>query len=144
MEFLKPERQYPAIVKDKKSSLRLQVHRDNPFLVQHSKYHTQGQRANGDISLILSKNDPENPSLNETLATEKYIIGYACKGNQQTGAVADLFNDMVNCSTNTSSSAKSVSTRLSFMNSVKRDISSVEACYKLSSIHLYLVTLFSL
>lgn len=136
MEFPKPERQYPAIVKDKNSSLRLEMPRDHPVLVQHSKYHTQGWRANGDISLILSKSDPENPSVNEILATEKYITGYACKGNQPTGAVADLFNDMVNCSTDTSSSAKSICTRL-LMNSVKRDISSVEACYELSSIPLY-------
>lgn len=136
MEFPKPERQYPAIVKDKNSSLRLEMPRDHPVLVQHSQYHTQGWRANGDISLILSKSDPENPSVNEILATEKYITGYACKGNQPTGAVADLFNDMVNCSTDTTSSAKSICTRL-LMNSVKRDISSVEACYELSSILLY-------
>lgn len=136
MEFPKPERQYSVIVKDKNSSLRLEMPRDHPVLVQHSKYHTQGWRANGDISLILSKSDPENPSVNEILATEKYITGYVCKGNQPTGAVADLFNDMVNCSTDTSSSAKSICTRL-LMNSVKRDISSVEACYELSFIPLY-------
>jgi hypothetical protein len=67
------------------------------FLVQHSQYHTQAWRANGDISLILSKNGPENPSVDEIIAVEKYITGYACKGNEPTGAIADLFNDMVNC-----------------------------------------------
>lgn len=40
---------------------------------------------------------PENPSVNEIIATEKYVSGYACKGNQPTGAIVDLFNDMVNC-----------------------------------------------
>ena len=80
-------RQQPAIVKDKNASLRLEMARDHPMLVQHSQFHTQGWRANGDISIILSKSDPKNPSVNEIIATEKYITGYACKGNQSTGAV---------------------------------------------------------
>jgi hypothetical protein len=33
----------------------------------------------------------------QSVATEKYVSGYACKGNQPTGAIVDLFNDMVNC-----------------------------------------------
>jgi hypothetical protein len=87
----------PAIVRDKNRSLRLEMPRDHPLLVQHSRYHTQGWRDNGDISVILFKNDPNNPSVDEILATEKYVTGYACKGNQPTGAVIDLFNDMINC-----------------------------------------------
>jgi hypothetical protein len=42
------------------------------------------RRANGDISLILSKSGPENPSVDEIIAVEKYITGYACKGNEPT------------------------------------------------------------
>ncbi|KAK3104656.1 hypothetical protein FSP39_007268 [Pinctada imbricata] len=135
MEFPKQERSAPAIVKDRNRSMRLELERDHPALVQHSKFHTQGWRANGDISLILSKSDPENPSVNEILATEKYITGYACKGNQPTGAIADLFNDMVSTSSDCNS-AKSLCTRL-LMSTVKRDISAVEACHELSSIPLY-------
>jgi hypothetical protein len=41
--------------------------------------------------------DSENPSVEEILSVEKYVSGYACKGNQPTGAVVDLFNDLVNC-----------------------------------------------
>jgi hypothetical protein len=33
---------------------------DHPMLVQHSRFHTQGWRANGDVSLFLSKSDPDN------------------------------------------------------------------------------------
>ena len=57
-----------------------------PVLFQHSKFHTQGWRANRDISSILSKSDPSNPSVDDILATEKYIIGYACKGNEPTSS----------------------------------------------------------
>ena len=67
------------------------------MLVQNSRLHAQGWRANGDISIIVSKSDPANPSIDEILATEKYVTGYACKENQPTGAIADLFQDMVNC-----------------------------------------------
>lgn len=137
MEFPKQVRSSPAIVKDRNGSLRLEMERDHPVLVQHSRFHTQGLRANGDISLILSKSDPSNPSVDEIIATEKYITGYACKGNEPTGALSDLFSDMVNCADECSgTTGKSRCTKL-LMNTVKRDISSVEVCYELSSIPLY-------
>ncbi len=109
--------------------------RDHPNLVQHLRYHTQGWRANGDISLILSKSGPSTPSVNDIVATEKYITGYACKGNQPTGAVADLFSDMVN-SGNDNQSAKSIVRKL-LIGTIKRDVSAVEASYELSSLPLY-------
>lgn len=137
MEFPKQLRSQPAIVKDRNGSLRQEMERDHPVLVQHSRFHTQGWRANGDISLILSKSDPSNPSVDEIIATEKYITGYACKGNEPTGALSDLFSDMVNCADESSgTTGKSLCTKL-LMNTVKRDVSSVEACYELSSIPLY-------
>ena len=71
------------------------------------------------------------------MATEKYITGYACKGNQPTGAIANLFNDMVNCCDDSSGvNPKSLITKL-LMESVKRDVSSVEASYELFSLPLY-------
>ena len=73
--------------------------RDHSMLVQHSRFHTQAWRVNGDISLILSKSNPDNPSVNEILATEKYITGYACKGSLPPGAAGDLFKDLVNATT---------------------------------------------
>ena len=130
-------RDTPAIVKDKNGSLRLEMQRDHPMLVQHSMYHTQGWRANGDISLILSKSSPDNPSVEDIIATEKYITGYACKGNQPTGAVVELFNDIANSADETTgANAQSVCTKL-LMNTVKRDISSMEATYELIGLPLY-------
>ena len=130
-------RDIPAIVKDKNGSLRLEMERDHPTLVQHSQYHTQGWRANGDISLILSKSSPENPSVEDIIATEKYITGYACKGNEPTGAVVELFNDIANSADEcTGASAQSVCTKL-LMNTVKRDVSSMEASYELTTLPLY-------
>ena len=80
----------PKIVRDKNKCMRLEMERDHPMLVQHSSYHTQAWRANCDISLILSKSGAENPSVDEMIAVERYVSGYACKGNESTGATSDL------------------------------------------------------
>jgi hypothetical protein len=130
-------RQTPAIITDKNGSLRLEMARDHHMLVQHSRFHTQGWRANGDVSLILSKSDPDNPSVDEILAVEKYVSGYACKGNQPTGSVVDLFKDIVNsCSDeSTNTTPTSMCTKL-LMNTVKRDIPADEASYELSRLPL--------
>jgi hypothetical protein len=63
----------------------------------------------------------QNPSVNEIIATEKYVSGYACKGNQPTGAIVDLFNDMVNCADeSTGATTKSLCNKL-LLGTVKRD-----------------------
>lgn len=111
--------------------------RDHPVLVQHSQFRTQGWRANGDNSIILSRSNPENPSVDEIIATAKYVSGYACKGNEPTGALLDLFHDIVNAADEpTGAPTKSVCTKL-LINTVKLDISSVEASFELSSLPLF-------
>ena len=89
-----------------------------------------------EMSLIISKSDPENPSVEETLSVEKYVSGYACKGNRPTGAVLDLFNNLVNCTDESGATANSICTKL-LMETVKRDSSAVEASFELSRIPLY-------
>ena len=124
-------RETPALVNDKNNPLWLEMSRDHPSLVQHSRFHTQGWRANGDVSLIISQGDPENPSIDEILSVEKYMSDYACKGNQPTGAVVALFNDLANCAPG--ATAHSICTKL-LMQTVKRDISAVDASFELSHI----------
>jgi hypothetical protein len=59
------------------------------------------------------------------------------KGNQPTGAIVDLFNDMVNCADEpTGATTKSLCNKL-LMGTVKQDIPAVEASYELSSLPLY-------
>ena len=135
IEFPKPLRYFPDIIHDRNKSMRLEMPCDHPMLVQHSRIHTQAWRANGDISLILPKSGTDTQSVDDIMATEKYITGYACKSNQPTGAIADLFNDIVNCSVE-DVQAKSLCSKL-LMNTVKRDVSAVEASYELSSLPLF-------
>lgn len=70
------------------------------------------------------------------MGTEKYITGYACKGNQPTGAIADLFNDIVNCSDNSGNTTALSVCKKVLISTVKRDVSSVEASYEISSLPL--------
>ena len=63
----KPLRCNPAIVKDKNKCYRLVLEMNRPMLVKHSKYHTQGWRANRDIPLILPRSNPD-PSVDEIMA----------------------------------------------------------------------------
>ena len=129
-------RDAPSIVKDKTGSMRLGMERDHPMLVQHSQYHTQGWRANGDISLILFKGGPDNPSVDDIIATERYVSGYACKGSESTGALVNLCNDMTNVSDDASgTTAKSLCSKL-LMHTFKHDVSAVEASFELSAIPL--------
>ena len=111
--------------------------RDHPTLVQHSQYHTQGWRANGDFSILVSKSDPKNPSVDEIMACEKYITGYACKDNKGTCSLLDLYGDKVDSNDNSDGAeGKTICTKL-LMETVKRDISTVEASYQLSGLPLH-------
>lgn len=51
-------------------------------------------RANGEIPIIISKSNPENPSVDEITATGRYVSDFACKGNQPTGTLVELFHDL--------------------------------------------------
>ena len=86
----------PEIGNDHNGALRLEMPRNNPRVIQHSTYQSQSWRANGDVSLILSNSSPDNPSADDIIAIIDYICGYACKDSEPTGAVTDLFEDIVN------------------------------------------------
>ena len=75
--------------------VHLDLERDHPNLI-HLRYHIKGWKAICDISIIPSKCNPEHLSVNEIIATEKYVSGYNCQGNETIGGSIQLFNDMVN------------------------------------------------
>ena len=112
------------------------MERDHPMLVQHSRHHTQGWRANGDISIILSKISPDNQFVDDKIATKKYVCGYACKGNEPTGAVAEIFIDILSSANDDDASALSVFTKL-LMKTVKRYILTVGASFEISGLPIY-------
>ncbi|XP_048590508.1 uncharacterized protein LOC5504101 [Nematostella vectensis] len=64
----KPKREEQDIVADRKGADRLEMARDHPRVVHHSRYNLQSLRANCDLSVILSNSPPDNPSTDDIIA----------------------------------------------------------------------------
>ncbi|EDO32927.1 predicted protein [Nematostella vectensis] len=78
----KPKREEPDIVADHNGADRLEMARDHPRVVQHSRYNLQSWRANCDLSVILSNSPPDNPSTDDIIAIVDYLCAYACQQEQ--------------------------------------------------------------
>ena len=130
----------PEVVGDHNGAPRLEMPRDHPRVVQHSRYQIQSWRANGDASLILSSSPPDNPSTDDIIAIIDYVCGYACKDSEPTGATADLFKDMVNAVDATDAdqvTGKSMCAKMLMKTVGRRDISGPEASFELSGLALW-------
>ena len=130
----------PEIVVDHNGAPRLEMPRDHPRVVQHSRYQLQSWRANGDVSLILSYSPPDNPCTDDIIAIIDYVCGYACKDSEPTGATADLFKDMVNAVDETDAdqvTGKSMCAKMLIKTVGRRDISGPEASFELSGLALW-------
>ena len=130
----------PEIVEDHNGAPRLEMPRDHPRVVQHSRYQIQSWRANGDASLILSNSPPDNPSTDDIIAIIDYVCGYACKDSEPTGATADLFKDMVNAVDAADAdqvTGKSMCAKMLIKTVGRRDISGPEASFELSGLALW-------
>ena len=130
----------PEIVEDHNGAPRLEMPRDHPRVVQHSRYLMQSWRANGDVSLILSNSPPDNPSTDDIIAIIDYVCGYACKDSEPTGATADLFRDMVNAVDAADAdqvTGKSMCAKMLIKTVGRRDISGPEASFELSGLALW-------
>lgn len=131
-------RESPEIVKDSNGASRLELTRDHPRVVQHSRYQLQAWRANGDVSLILSNSPPDTPSADEIIAVTDYVCGYACKDNEATGATTNLFKDMVNTTeVDNEVSGRSICAKLLMKTVGRRDISGSEASFELTGLALW-------
>ena len=133
-------RNSPEIVEDHNGAPRLEMPRDYPRLVQHSRYQLQSWRVNGDVSLILPNSPPDNPSTDDIIAIIDYVCGYACKDSEPTGATADLFKDMVNAVDATDAdqvTGKSMCAQMLIKTVGRRDIGGPEASFELSGLALW-------
>ena len=130
----------PEIEEDHNGAPRLEMPRDHPRVVQHSRYQLQSWRANGDVSLILSNSPPDNPSTDDIIAIIDYVCGYACKDSEPTGATSDLFKDMVNAVDAGDAdqvTGKSMCAKMLIKTVGRRDISGPEASFELSGLALW-------
>lgn len=77
-------RQEPAITRDDRNFLRLEMPRNNIRLNQTPLYVLRGWRANCDIKILLYRSRVDDPSLDleEIAQVSDYIVAYACKGSE--------------------------------------------------------------
>ena len=125
-----------ALTLDRNCSLRLEMKRDHPMMTQFSENLVRSWRANCDLSVILSKGDPDNPPMRDIIPVSNYICRYATKGSQSSSALCE---DMRSIATNAdpeSSDARKCINKL-LMQTAKRDVTSVEASHELSGLPLY-------
>ena len=61
---------------------RIELPRNNRRILQSSIYCLQSWRANCDVQILIYKSDPQHPSPEDIAAATDYIVGYACKGNE--------------------------------------------------------------
>ena len=69
----KKVRNSPEIVEDQNRAPHVEMPRDHPRLVQHSRYQLQSRRANGDVSLILSNSPQDNTSTDDIIAVIDFV-----------------------------------------------------------------------
>ena len=109
-----------------------------PETIPHSfSTHSTIHKAGVQMVIFQLSFQKVTPKIHEIKACEKYITGYACNGNKGTGALIDLYGDMVHSNDNSNGAdGKTICTKL-LMEAVKRDISAVEASYRLSGLPLH-------
>src|SRR5687767_12979890 len=77
-----PLRVEPKLVRDLRGFDRLELPRNDRWIVASSRWLLQGWRANCDIQVLLYECDPLHPNPDEIARVTDYIVAYASKGNE--------------------------------------------------------------
>jgi hypothetical protein len=76
-----PLRTQPALIKDRRGFMRLELPRNHPRVNQTPLDVLAAWRANCDMQLILYNSDPDHPDPEDVAKVTDYVVAYACKGN---------------------------------------------------------------
>jgi hypothetical protein len=76
------ENDQPKISKDLRGFDRIDLKRNNKFVVQASTYLCQGWRGNCDIQYLIYLSDTDDIDASEIVRVTNYIVSYSCKGNE--------------------------------------------------------------
>jgi hypothetical protein len=77
-----PLRKKPAIIRDPRGFDRVDMPRNNPWIVQASSFLCQGWRGNCDIQYLLYKSDSDDLDVSDITRVTNYVVSYSCKGNE--------------------------------------------------------------
>jgi hypothetical protein len=72
----------PAITRDPRGFDRVDMPRNNKYVVQASTYLCQGWRGNCDIQYLIYSSDGDEVDASDISRVTNYIVSYSCKGNE--------------------------------------------------------------
>jgi hypothetical protein len=76
------ERENPTISRDPRGFDRVDLPRNNRWVVQASSFLCQGWRGNCDIQYLLYSSDSDEIDVSDISRVTNYIVSYSCKGNE--------------------------------------------------------------
>lgn len=77
-----PLKEEPQIINDLRGFKRLDMKRNNKWMVQTSLFLAQGWHANSDVQILIYDTSPINVDSANVAKVVNYIVAYACKGNE--------------------------------------------------------------
>lgn len=90
-----PLREEPAITRDNRNFLRLEMPRNNIRLNQTPYHVLRGWRANCDIKILLYSSRVNDPDLVEIAMVSDYVVAYACKGSETLKIEREILKDFI-------------------------------------------------
>ena len=105
-------------------------------MTHRSATHTAAWRANGDVSVLLLRSDPENPDPAEIARVCKYVLCYGCKGVEQPKIQREIWRDAV-LGYDERSDAKAICTKLLNTTVARRMITKAECMAEAGNLPLW-------
>lgn len=90
-----PLREDPAVTRDHRNFLKLEMPRSHLRLHQTPLHVLRGWRGNCDVKVLLYASDSDNPDLEEIAQVSDYVVAYACKGSETIKVEREILKDFV-------------------------------------------------
>ena len=88
-------RSIPAIVRDERNFLKLEMPRNNVRLHQTSLSLLRGWRGNCDIKILIYSSPDGQPDPEDIAAVTDYVVAYCCKGNETLAVEKETLRDFI-------------------------------------------------
>ena len=85
----------PAITRDHRNFLRLDMSRNDIRFNQTPLFVLRGWRANCDIKILIYSSPINDPNLEEIVRVSDYIVAYACKGSETLKVEHEILKEFI-------------------------------------------------
>ena len=131
-----PTRSDPGVEPGPRGYEKIALPRNVRRMTQHSVIHTIGWKANGDVSVLLLRSDPDDPDPSEIARVCKYVLCYGCKGVEQPKIQRQLWADAV-LGSDERCEAKAICTKLLNATVARRMITKAECMVEAGDLPLW-------